>query len=189
MLSLGTHHLTSTRSSGFKVVTTCSPRNFDLVKKYGADEAFDYKDGEKTSAAIRSLTNDSLQIAFDTISTVDSATLCNDALSTSGGRYSNLQWFDYPRRDNVKYDYTLAYTIFGEEFLFRGGKFFPAKKEDFEFGVKFWELSRKLLAEGKLKLPPLDVRKGGLEAIHEGLDDLKENRVSGKKIVYPLGSD
>lgn len=28
--------------SGFKVVTTCSPRNFDLVKDLGADLILDY---------------------------------------------------------------------------------------------------------------------------------------------------
>lgn len=29
-------------SSGLKVVTTCSPRNFDLVKNLGADAVYDY---------------------------------------------------------------------------------------------------------------------------------------------------
>lgn len=29
-------------SSGLKVVTTCSPRNFDLVNSLGADAVFDY---------------------------------------------------------------------------------------------------------------------------------------------------
>ncbi len=31
-------------SSGCEVITTCSKKNFDLVKSLGASEAFDYND-------------------------------------------------------------------------------------------------------------------------------------------------
>lgn len=33
-------------AAGYKVVTTASPKNFDLVKKLGASAVFDYKDPE-----------------------------------------------------------------------------------------------------------------------------------------------
>jgi len=55
-------------SAGLTVVTTCSPRNFDLVKSYGADAAFDYSDPEKCAKDIREYTNDNLHHVFDCIS-------------------------------------------------------------------------------------------------------------------------
>lgn len=33
---------TDNHRSGYKVVTTCSPHNFDYVKELGADNVFDY---------------------------------------------------------------------------------------------------------------------------------------------------
>jgi NADPH-dependent curcumin reductase CurA len=43
-----------------------------------------------------------------------------------------------------------------------------------------------LLSSGKLRIHNIDQRKGGLEAIPEGLTELKQGKVSGKKIVYTL---
>lgn len=166
---------------------TCSPSNFDLVKKYGAVAAFDYKDSACASS-IREHTKDKLEYCFDTISTKESAQICADALSTDGkAKYTNLLPVEFPRKD-VENGYTLAYTALGEAFEFRGGMKFPAKPEDLEFGAKMWSLAEKLLGEGKIQAPPMEVREGGLEAIGQGLDDLKENKVSGKKLVYPIAS-
>lgn len=39
----GLYALQMAKHAGLKVVTTCSPHSFDLVKKYGADAAFDYR--------------------------------------------------------------------------------------------------------------------------------------------------
>ncbi|KAK5220665.1 hypothetical protein LTR72_007287 [Exophiala xenobiotica] len=40
--STGKHLGRLNKSAGYEVITTCSPRNFDYVKKLGAIEAFDY---------------------------------------------------------------------------------------------------------------------------------------------------
>lgn len=81
--------------------------------------------------------------------------------------------------------YTLAYTMVGESFDFRGTPM-PATPEDYEFGVKHWALAEKLMAEGKFKVPPTGKREGGLEAIFGGLNDLKTGKVSGTKLVYRI---
>lgn len=86
----------------------------------------------------------------------------------------------------ISFQYSLAYTVTGEGFSFRGGAEFPPKPEDFEFGKKFWGLTEKLLADGSIKVHPLDVRQGGLDGISSGLADLREGRVSGKKLVYNI---
>jgi len=170
--------------SGLTVITTCSPRNFELVKKYGADAAFDYNDPE-TPKKIRELTNNSLKYALDTISEGKSAQICADSLSTAGGVYTQLLNVKSPRED-VESKGTLGYTSFGEDFkMGPQGNLIPAKPEDFEFAKMFWELSRKLLAEGKIKVHPPTVGKG-LEGVLDGLQKMREGKVSGTKLVYTI---
>ena len=59
----------------------------------------------------------------------------------------------------------------------------PAKPEDYEFGVKFWRAAEELFNSGEVKAHPTLVR-DGLEGVPQGLNDLKEGKVSGKKLVY-----
>ncbi|KAK5957310.1 hypothetical protein OHC33_001682 [Knufia fluminis] len=174
--------------SVLNVITTCSARNFDLVKSYGADVAFDYSDPE-CARKIKEYTSDGLTHVFDCISEGTSPTICAEAISSKGGQYSALLVVkDFPRED-VKSGFTLGYTVTGERFTFRAGQEFPAKKDDFEFGKKHMEMCEGLMNEGKVKAVPTDVRDGGLAKIHEGLDDLRSGRVSGRKIVYKVGSE
>lgn len=172
--------------SKLDVVTTCSARNFDLVKSYGAGEAFDYTDPQ-CAQKIKEYTNDSLTYVFDCISEGSSPGICANAMSSkAGGHYSTLLTVrDFPRSD-VQLGYTLGYTVVGERFTFAADKEVPAKPEDFEFGKKHIEMCDGLLAEGKIRAVPTDVRNGGLQKIHEGLDDLTNGRVSGRKIVYKV---
>ncbi|KAB8346028.1 hypothetical protein FH972_023080 [Carpinus fangiana] len=179
--------------SGLRVLTTCSPKNFDLVKEFGADEAFDYSKGEGCSAAISAAAGGKLLYAFDCISTGASAKICADALSKTAAEgqprphYTSLIPLEFPR-DDVKSGYTLAYTVNGEPFEFRDGKKVPDSPEDFKFGVKFWAVVEKLIAEKKLKLFPT-VKEGGFEGVLQGLELLRKNKVSGQKLVYKIGSD
>jgi len=115
--------------------------------------------------------------------------ICCDALSSTGtpkyGCILNVK--DLPRND-VKAKYTLGYTIVGEELEFRSLKI-PAKPQDLEFGKKFVLVGERLLAEGKVKPHRKEIRPGGLDAIFEGLEDLKQGKVSGTKLVYRLSTE
>ena len=71
--------------AGYKIVSTASPRNHDLVRSLGADVVFDYRDPDVV-AKIKAATGDSLKIAFDTISETDSQRISAAALSPSGGK-------------------------------------------------------------------------------------------------------
>jgi NADPH:quinone reductase-like Zn-dependent oxidoreductase len=171
--------------SGFTVITTCSPRNFEKVEEFGADHVFDYS-SPTCAEDIRKLTNNKLEYAWDTISEGSAPKICAEALGDSGDlKYGAiLSVKDFPRKD-VKQTYSLGYTVVGERFQWRTTSF-EAKPQDFEFGVKFTTIAEKLLADGKIRPPSKEVRDGGLEAIFGGLDDLKEGRVSGTKIVYKI---
>ncbi|BCS02740.1 zinc-binding alcohol dehydrogenase family protein [Aspergillus luchuensis] len=177
----GTLAIQFAKLSGYKVLTTCSPRNFDLVKGLGADEVFDYN-APNAAAEIRKATDNKLKLVLDTISLEASAKFCDEAISTEGGEYSALLAVGIERK-NVNDRWTLAYTAVGEEFMF-GETPFPAKPEDKEFAAKFWDIAQKLLAEGKIKVHRPSVRGEGLKGVLEGLQLLKADKVSGEKLVY-----
>jgi len=180
----GTLAIQFAKLSGLTVLTTCSPHNFDLVKSYGADQVFDYK-SPNVGAEIRGATNDSLEYVFDCIATSNAAAISAEAISSKGGKYSSLLVVkDFPRND-VKNSVTLAYTGVGEWFK-KGDTEFPASEEDMLFQEKFWKLTGELLAEKKIRTHPHQVRDGGLDGILSGLKDLKEDKVSGVKLVYRI---
>lgn len=181
----GTLAIQFAKLSGLTVLTTCSQHNFDLVRRLGADHVFDYK-SPTVGADIRAASNDSIAHVFDTISSESSVAISAEAIGSSGGKYSSLvvEELNFPRED-VTSATTIAYTGFGEAFH-RGAKEFPANLEHLEFQAKFWKLAGELLAQGRFKTHPAEVREGGLDAILDGLDDLRQNKASGVKLVYKI---
>jgi NADPH:quinone reductase-like Zn-dependent oxidoreductase len=178
----GTLAIQFAKLSGYKVLTTCSPRNFDLVRSLGADEVYDYKDAQ-AAATIRKATDNKLKLVFDCISLESSAAFCDNAISTDGGEYSALLSVKIAR-PNVNDRSTLAYTSVGEAFTF-GETPFPAKPEDKAFTENFiTNVVEDLLAQGKIKVHPPKVGQDGLKGVIEGLKLLKEDKVSGEKLVY-----
>lgn len=172
-----------------------------LVKSLGAAEAFDYNDPD-CAKKIREYTNDSLTKAFDCVSEGESPKICSEAISSKGGVVSYLLFAKHDRTDvenkvtqasrNVPFrlslltifeQHTLAYTVTGEGFKF-GPKEYPPNSEDFEFAKKFWDLSAMLLANGQIKVHALEKGKDGLKGVFDGMQKLKDGKVSGKKLVY-----
>ncbi|KAJ5404603.1 hypothetical protein N7509_004474 [Penicillium cosmopolitanum] len=177
----GTLAIQFAKLSGYTVITTCSPRNFDLVRSLGADAVYDYKDPQ-SAAEIRKFTNDNLKLVFDCISLESSAAFCDNAISTTGGEYSALLSVKIAR-SNVNDRFTLAYTTIGEAFKF-GDIPFPANPEDRAQAEKFIDIAQPLLQQGKIKVHPPKVGKDGLKGVLEGLQLLKTDQVSGEKLVY-----
>ncbi|KAJ6151246.1 Polyketide synthase enoylreductase [Penicillium chermesinum] len=179
----GTLAIQFAKLSGYTVYTTCSPRNFELVKGLGADEVLDYRDAA-AAAAIREKTGDKLALALDCIADEGSAAFCEGAISTAGGRYTALL-STTTKRENIVDSATLGYTAMGEAFT-KFGKDFPAKPEDAACIKEFIEMAEPLLAAGKVKVHPPKVGKGGLQGVLEGLKLLEEGKVSGEKLVYNI---
>ncbi|KAF2494441.1 oxidoreductase-like protein [Lophium mytilinum] len=176
----GTLAIQYAKLSGLEVIATASPRNFDLCRSLGADQVFDYKEPD-VGAKIREATKGRISLVFDTISELGSPEISAAAIGPSGGKYSSLLPVKTLGRDDVSVTMTLAYTIFGVM-----TKTPEQGVEDYEFGVKFWKDTEGLLNSGKLKAHPAEVREGGLTGILQGLDDLKNGKVSGVKLVYKL---
>ncbi|KAG9238560.1 chaperonin 10-like protein [Amylocarpus encephaloides] len=178
----GTLGIQFAKQAGYKVVTTCSPRNNELVKSRGADEVVDYHDPQAPSK-IRELTGNKLKYAWDTKGDDDSAKFCGEALSSEAGGYFGTILSNRVPRDDLTQTGTLMYTVFNEGFD-KFGMNIPASEADFEFGKKWMALTEKLLAEGALKPHPAKVGSGGLEGVLNGMDDMKNGKVSGVKLVY-----
>lgn len=169
--------------AGYKVITTCSPKHFDWMKKHDVTP-FDYS-SPTVGADIRKFTDNKLKYAFDCISLPDSTKICSEALtSESGAKYGALLPVDFPRKD-VSSVTTIMYTIFDEDFEMMGNKF-PRSTEDFEFCKSFFGLTEKLVAEGKLEAHPVEERSDGLDGVLKGMDEMRQNGVSGVKLVYAL---
>ncbi|KAK4459040.1 chaperonin 10-like protein [Cladorrhinum samala] len=181
--------------SGYRVATTCSPRNFSLMKSLvPSAEVFDYSSPtlvDDIKAWASGAPSQPLTLAWDCHATPESGKICAAALSTSEeGHYRSL--LNVPEEviksvnPMVDSGYTFAYTAIGE--AFDKTWHVPASEEDFEFAKAFWELSRQLLAEGKIIPAKMDVNRGGsgLEGVLVGLEELRTGKVSGTKLVYTL---
>ena len=168
-------------SAGYRVITTCSPRNFDLVKSLGAEAAFDYNDSEAVTK-IKEYTKGDLKYIWDTIALPDTDKFSAEVLSADG-RYGAILFVKLPR-DDVKKTYSMGYTAMGEP-VDKGAYKSPNNEGDFEFAKKWMAAVEPILAQGKLKVHPQKVGKG-LEEVIDGLDLLRMDKVSGQKLVYVL---
>lgn len=169
--------------SGYEVITTCSPKNFDLVKKMGATQAFDYN-SPTCAKDIRAATNDNLAYIYDTITNQTTADICSAAMGSKGGQYSCVLPPGEINREDIKIHYSLGYTTIGEPFKL-GSTEWPVIPGDFEKSREWIKTFQKLLNEGKLKGFPIK-REGGLSKILDGLQEYRSGQVSGGKLVYKI---
>ena len=107
--SVGQYAIQFAKLGGFRVITTASPKNFDLVKGLGADEVFNYRD-ESVVESIRAATGNALDIAFDTISEGTTPEQVTGAIGEKGGRVAIALPYESPRPD-VKVKFSVAYDL------------------------------------------------------------------------------
>ena len=173
--------------SGAYVITTASARNHSYLQSLGADACFDYREPD-CAAKIRDHAPE-LRLALDNIASEASARICGDSLAPSTETQKSTITFLLPQeppREDIEAKRTLGYTAMGEAFEFRGGMQVPVEEGHWEFARDFWSMSQGLFEQGKVKVHRPEVRKGGLEGVLQGLGDLREDKVSGVKLVYTL---
>lgn len=76
---MGLYSIQLAALSGLKVITTCSPRNFDLVKSVGAKHVFNYFD-KVVAEEIRKV-EPNLEYVFDTIGNSTSSATASQAIT------------------------------------------------------------------------------------------------------------
>ncbi|EXA30363.1 hypothetical protein FOVG_18235 [Fusarium oxysporum f. sp. pisi HDV247] len=183
----GTMALQLLKLSGYTSIATCSPRNFDLVKSYGAVHAFDYADEDAAVHAIRRTTGaNGLEYALDCIADRFSVKCCFGAMARTGGRYVCLERLAEglrPRRRSIKQEFVFALDVFGEPITaYKGYERDPGPGKH-QFAVRWYRVFQKLLDDGKLRPHPVQLLENGFEGAKNGLGLLRSGSVSGRKLV------
>ncbi|KAE8154020.1 zinc-binding dehydrogenase family oxidoreductase [Aspergillus avenaceus] len=184
----GTLAIQLLKLSGLNPITTCSPRNFELAKSYGATAVFDYKQ-QSCVDEIRKHTRNSLKYVLDCISEPETMQFCYNCLGRAGGKYTALEpypEFLHTRPKTVKPDWVLGPTILGKKIGWPEPFAKEADPEQREFGIEWFATAQQLLDEGKIKVHPLRLIDGGLSGVSEGLELLSKKQVSGQKLICCL---
>jgi len=167
--------------AGLTVVTTASPRSFDLVKSYGADQVFNYRSATAAKDIIAAFPD--ITCAVDCFSEGGSTAFCAEVLKNKGGKVVTLLDQGKSKTPGVEYDMAMLYRVFGRAFAFLPpiGPKFPVSLKDREALVRFYARLPGLTKE--LKPPPVRVIEGGLDSVLNSLDELRQGKVSGCKLV------
>ncbi|KAF2793796.1 GroES-like protein [Melanomma pulvis-pyrius CBS 109.77] len=182
--SAGLFTIQLAKAAGYTVVTTASPHSFDLVDKYGADAAFDYRDPSVVDKILANHPN--ISSAVDCISEGVSTDICGRVLRPNGGKIITLLPGAKSKYPGVESELVMSYTLFGRAFQWLPpvGPKFPALPEDRKALVRFYSSLPRLTAT--VKPPPVKLEGVGFDAILTGLDKLRAGKVSGAKLVVKM---
>ncbi|KAJ6095425.1 hypothetical protein N7486_006171 [Penicillium sp. IBT 16267x] len=172
---------------GHRVITTCSPHNFELVKSYGADLVFDYN-SPTCAKDIRTATKNTLRYVLDPFAEAKTLRLCHEAMGRTGGRYCALEQYQEGlcTRKTIKHELVMGGAISGNGVDLPEPYGIPPCPEIGEWARPWYQCVQQLVTAGKLSPVPVEVIPGRFDAILNGLDILAKGKVSGKKLVVPI---
>jgi len=175
--SVGLHAINLAKLAGLKIVTTASPHNHALVKSLGADAAFDYKDPEVVQKIKEwAQPHGGVTIALDCVTEHGSTKRVVDSFGENGGTVVHVLAVKpeegWP--SNVKLVPFLVYTALAVD------------SKDFLDLYEWHKVIPSLIEKGQVRnVIPTKVTKG-LEHINEGLDLLRQGKVSAQKLAYTV---
>ncbi|KGO65249.1 Polyketide synthase, enoylreductase [Penicillium italicum] len=184
----GTRAIQLLKLAGLRPIVTCSPSNFDLVYHFGAEKAFDYH-SPNVGAEIRAYTSNTLAYALDCVSLADTTQLCYGAIGRAGGRYVALEPFREAiatTRPTIEPSWVMVLTIFGRKVALDGVYGRDARPEERVFGAQLFKEVQNLLDCGLIDPHPVKALPGGWEGVIEGVDKIRNETLSGYKLVYPV---
>ncbi|KAF5659931.1 zinc-binding oxidoreductase [Fusarium heterosporum] len=184
--SVGQYAIQIAAIFGFKIITTCSPHSFDLVKSLGATHVFDYKDANVVKS-IKDAAPD-LQYVFDTIGNKASSATASQAINENGGTLCTVRpdkSFTEDVTKQTKVTPVLVWTAFNRVIQYKKAQFL-ASEEDYKLGVEFNEKLPGWIEQGKIKPNKPKVLPGGLDGVVKGFQEHRDGKISGYKLVYEL---
>ncbi|KAJ5815770.1 hypothetical protein N7474_007547 [Penicillium riverlandense] len=172
---------------GHRVITTCSPHNFDLVRCYGADLVFDYN-SPKCADDIRAATKNTLRFALDPFAENKTLRLCHSAISRTGGRYCALEQYQEQlcTRRTVKHELVMGGAIAGRGVDLPKPYGIPPNPKIGEWARTWYLTVQQLVEDGRLKPCPFEIIPGRFDGILTGLELLRKGKVSGRKLIVKL---
>ncbi|KAK4119458.1 NAD(P)-binding protein [Parathielavia appendiculata] len=183
--STGTMAIQLLKMSGLNPITVCSPRNFDLVKSFGATDVFDYR-SPTCIDDIRKRTRKSLEYVLDCVSEPETMEFCYKCLGRAGGKYTALEPYAeilHTRPRTVRPDWVLGPSVLGESVGWPEPFTRESDEELRRFGLDWFGTVQALLHDGKIRPHPVKVLEGGFEGVADGLEQLRRKQVSGQKLV------
>ncbi|KAE9373520.1 GroES-like protein [Stipitochalara longipes BDJ] len=184
----GTRALQMLKLAGLRPIATCSPSNFDLALRFGAEKVFDYN-SPTCAADIRAYTRNTLAYALDCVSLADTTQLCYGAIGRAGGRYVSLEPFRESitaARPTVEPSWLMVLTIFGRKVALDGAYGRDARPENREFGTRVFAAVQALLDRGLIDAHPVKAMAGGWAGVTQGVDIIRSQTLSGYKLVFAV---
>ncbi|KAI1797058.1 GroES-like protein [Ganoderma leucocontextum] len=173
--SVGQYAIQAARLSKFSpIIATASPHNTELLKSLGATHVLDRSLAPAALAAeVAKLTaGTSVDVVYDAISHADTQTLGYELLAPGGALVTTLAT-DIPEDKLKAGGDKKVVNVFGS----------VHHPDNRDFGVELYSRLTELLRTGAIVPNTVEVVPGGLAGIAEGLEKLKENKVSGKKLI------
>ncbi|EIW69793.1 hypothetical protein TREMEDRAFT_29778 [Tremella mesenterica DSM 1558] len=171
--SVGSCAIQLARSSGYTIITTCSPKNFDYCKELGAKQVLDYNDPLIEEKLVE-LLNGKQVVGALTLGE-GGAEICvkvfkkSDCIGKKFVAMGNFQIKEMPSKED-------------------GDKFMGDLCVETETSKKiFWDFLPKALEIGQFKVKPdVEVIPGGLSGIQDGLNRIWRKEISAKKLVVEV---
>jgi len=166
--SVGSNAIQLAVASGYEVITTASPKNFDYCKKLGASQVFDYHSPSITQELLDVFKDKVIAGAFAILP--GSAEPCLEVVQKTEG--NKFVVFALPPPDKLPEGISAKF-VFGSTL-----------KNNEVSGVIFEDFLPKALAQGKYVCAPepLVVAKG-LESVQTGFDRIKKGMSAQKGII------
>ena len=182
--------LTKKLNAFTKIIVVASQKHEKQLKEYGADELFDYHDSDVVEQIKRKYNN--IPYLVDCVANLNTLEQvyrsAADKLDATIIELTNLNVENVKeeyRRQNVTIAKTSLYAIGGHEVPF--GKFtFPADLECKKAAIRLVKFLNPKIKEGEIHHIPVKVYKKGLYDVPQLLDDIRNNKNSGKKLVAVL---
>jgi NADPH:quinone reductase-like Zn-dependent oxidoreductase len=169
----------------------CSPHNFELARRYGATQCFDYRSPDCVKD-IQAYTKRALALVIDCVGTVQSANLCYDAIGRAGGQYVGLNAVPTEVRKSrraVKGSWAIGPSASGEGVDLGGGMVFPPDAEARSLVLEVFAQVEVWVRKDMIKNHPirtLEVGDNWMTSVLDGLRTLQKGEVSGEKLVVQL---
>ncbi|KAL8974639.1 MAG: hypothetical protein Q9197_001127 [Variospora fuerteventurae] len=175
--------------AGLRPIATCSPSNFNLVYRFGAEKVFDYS-SPTCAADIREYTRNELAYTLDCVTQADTTQLCYASIGRAGGRYVSLEPFREAvaqgRALTIEPSWIMVLTIFGRKVALEGEYGRDARPQDREFGARAFAAVQSLLDQELIDTHPVRAMPGGWEGVMQGVDIIRSQTMSGQKLVYSV---
>ncbi|KAL8703230.1 MAG: hypothetical protein Q9201_003588 [Fulgogasparrea decipioides] len=185
----GTRAIQLLKLAGLRPIATCSPSNFELVYRFGAEKVFNYGSAD-CAAEIRAYTQNELVYALDCVNQAETTQLCYDSIGRAGGRYVSLEPFRehvvQSRSLTVVPSWVMVLTVFGRKVALEGEYGREARPQDREFCGQAFAAVQALLDRGLIDTHPVKEMPGGWEGVMKGVDIIRNQAMSGQKLVYAV---